>query len=262
MPTYALLGYPLSHSFSKRYFTEKFERLELGTTHQYLNFELDDINQIRKKLEEYGDIVGFNVTIPYKQAIIPFLSAIDPVAERIGAVNTVRVRSGHLEGFNTDYSGFRDDLLATIQAYNWQYALDRQSALILGTGGGSLAVAEALRELGTAFTFVSRQPQDGQLSYTQLTPEVMAAHRLIVNTTPLGMHPRIDMAPAIPYHLLTPDHFCYDLVYNPAETTFMRRASTGGIPSVYGTSLRVAGVANGLGMLHRQAEAAWRIWNE
>lgn len=250
MPTYALLGYPLSHSFSRGYFTEKFRELGLSDTHEYVNFELPEIKQFRKKLEEYSEMSGVNVTIPYKQAVIPYLDALDPVAETIGAVNTIRIEDGHLIGYNTDYIGFRDDLLNEMQQQGWNEELKGNSALILGTGGASLAVKAALESLGVNCTYVSRTPEAGQLSYDQVDAEVMSHHHLIINTTPLGMSPRVEAAPDIPYALLTPAHFCYDLIYNPAETSFLRQARDAG-----------AGAANGLGMLHKQAEAGWAIWN-
>ncbi len=249
MPTYALLGYPLSHSFSRGYFTEKFRELGLADTHAYVNFELSDIKQFKKKLEEYADLAGCNVTIPYKKAVIPYLDALDPVAARIGAVNTIRVEAGRLIGYNTDYLGFRADLLAEMRQQGWNEELAGNSALILGTGGASLGIEAALTSLGVYCTFVSRRPTPGQLSYGAIDAEVIDRHHLIVNTTPLGMSPRVDAAPDLPYSLLTPAHFCYDLIYNPPETTFLRQARGAG-----------AGAANGLGMLHKQAEAAWDIW--
>ncbi len=248
MATFGLIGYPLSHSFSQGYFTEKFRRLGLSDTHKYLNFELVGVNQFKKILDEYPDLLGCNVTIPHKRAIIAVLDELDPVAERIGAVNTILVRGGRTYGYNTDYLGFRDDLVERM-AERGVSLTEGRAALILGTGGASLAVAEALRSLGVPYTFVSREPAVGQLSYAAVTAEVLATHTILVNTTPLGMYPRVDAAPDIDYNLLGPAHFCYDLIYNPAETTFMRRARGAG-----------AQAANGLGMLHQQAEASWAIW--
>ncbi|WP_420460635.1 shikimate dehydrogenase family protein [Neolewinella sp.] len=248
MATFGLIGYPLSHSFSRGYFTEKFQQLGLDDTHKYLNFELTNINQFKKILDEYSDLVGCNVTIPHKRAIMAVLDEVDPVAERIGAVNTILVRDRRTYGYNTDYLGFRDDLVHRMAEQGFSFARGR-AALILGTGGASLAVAEAFRSLGVPYTFVSRKPAVGQLSYGAVTAEVLATHTLLVNTTPLGMYPRVDAAPDINYELLGPAHFCYDLIYNPAETTFMQRARGAG-----------AQAANGLGMLHQQAEASWAIW--
>ena len=248
MLIYGLIGYPLSHSFSRRYFTDKFERLGLSDSHLYLNFELERVDHFQKILDEYNGLSGCNVTIPHKQAIMGTLDELDAVAERIGAVNTIRVRDGRTRGYNTDYVGFRDDLLE--QMKDQQFSLPEGAiGLILGTGGASLAVAEAFRSLGLDFTFVSRTPSPGQLAYAEVTAEVLAGGAVLVNTTPLGMYPRIETAPDIDYKLLGPAHFCYDLTYNPAETTFMRSARGAG-----------AQAANGLGMLHKQAEASWAIW--
>lgn len=250
MPTYALLGYPLSHSFSRRHFTEKFAEAGISATHHYVNFELSNINQLKEKLDEYSDLKGFNVTIPYKRAILPFLDDVDPVAARIGAVNTVAINNGRLIGYNTDYIGFRDDLLLQSGKQGRHDSFAGQSALVLGTGGASLGVREALNQLSIPFLLVSRSSALGQITYADITPAIVASHQLIVNTTPLGTFPDTDTFPAIPYHLLTADHFCYDLVYNPPVTAFMHKA--------LGAN---AGAANGLGMLYGQAEAGWRIWN-
>ena len=250
MPTYGLIGYPLSHSFSRGYFTEKFRALGMADTHRYLNFELPSLEGVEKLPARYPDLVGCNVTIPHKRAIVARLDALDPVAARIGAVNTIRFSDGRATGFNTDYVGFRDDLLRGLGAAGRSTDLKGTSALILGTGGASLAVREVLRDLGVTTTYVSRQPAEGVLTYTALDPRTIQNYPLIVNTTPLGMHPAVDAAPAIPYAALTAEHFCYDLIYNPTETRFMREARGAG-----------AGAMNGLGMLHRQAEASWEIWN-
>ena len=221
----------------------------LSDTHHYLNFELIDIAQFGEKLDEYPSLAGCNVTIPYKRAIVQLLDSVDPVAERIGAVNTVSIQGGKTKGYNTDYIGFRDDLLEQMEKQGRTLS-PTAGALILGTGGASLGVAEALQSLGVMFTHVSRKPSAGELSYQDLSPDLLDRYRLIVNTTPLGMYPRIDAAPGLNYSALTPQHFCYDLTYNPAETRFMQLARQAG-----------AGAANGLGMLHKQAEAAWAIWN-
>ena len=248
MPTYGLIGYPLSHSFSRGYFTDKFEHLGLSDTHRYLNFELEQVDHFQKILDEYDDLTGCNVTIPHKQAIMGTLDELDAVAERIGAVNTVRVRDGRTRGYNTDYVGFRDDLLERMKEQDFSLP-EGAIGLILGTGGASLAVAETFRSLGLDCTFVSRTPSKGQLAYREVDAEVLAGGAVLVNTTPLGMYPRTEAAPDLNYNLLGPTHFCYDLTYNPAETTFMRRARGAG-----------AQAANGLGMLHKQAEASWAIW--
>ncbi|CAH1000082.1 Shikimate dehydrogenase (NADP(+)) [Neolewinella maritima] len=248
MPTYALLGYPLTHSFSRTYFTKKFASLGLADTHRYVNFELQSVNQLEEKLDEYNDVAGFNVTIPHKRAILSLLDAIDPIAASIGAVNTVIVHDGRLTGYNTDYLGFRDDLLEQLAARGRNLPTESK-ALILGTGGASLAVAAALDDLGIEHSFVSRSAGANRLTYDALSGEVLQQCRLLVNTTPLGMYPNVSAAPYLDYGALTAEHFCYDLTYNPPETAFMRRARAAG-----------AGAANGQGMLVKQAEAAWKIW--
>ena len=250
MPTYALLGYPLSHSFSRKYFTDKFARMGLSATHRYLNFELSEIGDFAEQRIAYPDLKGCNVTIPYKQAVIPFLDSIDPVAERIGAVNTITFTDGKTRGYNTDFIGFRDDLLAQLSVRGRNTDLRGQAALILGTGGASRAVREALLDLGIRPQLVSRRRGPDVITYADLDCELLNAYALIINTTPLGTYPNTGSAPPLPYSCLSDRHFCYDLVYNPANTEFMQRAGAQG-----------AETANGLGMLHLQAEASWNIWN-
>ncbi len=264
--TFGLIGYPLSHSFSKGYFTRKFSDLGLAGSHQYLNFPMEDIKGFCDLRELYPDLRGVNVTLPHKKAVMPLLDTIDPAAARIGAVNCIRFDdAGNTTGFNTDYLGFRDDFLSHLRRKDWtaqafglptnddllETFLETSNALILGTGGASLAVREALRNLGIEATFVSRTPAEGQYAYTDLSREVIADNLFIINTTPLGMSPNIDTAPSIPYELLSKAHFCYDLVYNPAETAFLKKAKNNG-----------AVTGNGLGMLERQAEAGWAIWQQ
>jgi shikimate dehydrogenase len=247
---YGLIGYPLGHSFSQRHFTEKFEREGL-VHHDYLNFPIDDIRKIEDVLRQNPDIEGFNVTIPYKEQIIPYLNVLDVDAEKIGAVNTVKVlrKNGNilLKGFNTDAYGF----MASLQEW---YASSRtpfpKQALILGTGGASKAVEFALRQLSITPHFISRSDNKNvYATYGQLTVQDMATHLLLVNTTPLGMYPSVDTCPDIPYSYLSGKHFLYDLVYNPAQTLFMKRGKTQG-----------ATVCNGARMLLLQAEKAWEIW--
>lgn len=247
MKLYGLIGFPLGHSFSAKFFTEKFSRE--GIDAQYRNFELDDIGDLMEMLAEQPDLQGFNVTTPYKQAIIPYLTALSPQAREIGAVNTVSITydsSGtitSLTGHNTDAPAFARTIAPMLPP-------EPVSALVLGTGGASRAVVHALAELGVSCTLVSRTPAQGVLTYADLTPEVIAANRVIVNTTPLGMEPETDACPLIPYEALTPAHVCYDLIYNPAETLFLKKAAARG-----------AATRNGLGMLHLQALLAWQIWN-
>ncbi len=242
---YGLIGFPLTHSFSKQFFNDKFAAE--GIDAEYVNFELPDIGDLMEVFAENPRLAGLNVTIPYKEQVMPYLDTLDPEAEETGAVNVIKItRSGrdnlHLKGYNTDVEGFRDSIRPLVG--------DRTKALILGTGGASKAVAQAFRTLGIEYQFVSRSAREGVITYADLTPAVMADHRIIVNTTPLGMYPHVDEYPDIPYAQLTPGHLCYDLLYNPDVTTFMRKAQEAG-----------AEVKNGLEMLLLQAFASWRVWN-
>ncbi len=242
--TYGLIGRTLGHSFSQAYFTEKFARESIDAC--YLNFELSDIGVLYDVIAAHPGLRGFNVTIPYKQDIIPMLDTVDTAAAAIGAVNTVRVEpDGSLSGFNTDAPGFAASLHGLLGD-----AAVPPRGLVLGTGGASLAVVAALRGMGCEPVCVSRTPQSGQLSYGDVTADVIKACGVIVNATPLGTWPRVDEAPALPYDALAPGHFCMDLVYNPDPTLFMRLCAARG-----------AAVRSGLDMLHRQAEGSWRIWN-
>ena len=234
-----LIGKSLSHSFSKNYFEEKFHREQISDV-SYSLFELADIEHLTDFIRQHPDLVGFNVTIPYKQAIIPYLDELSEEAEAVHAVNAVLIkRIGNqisTKGFNTDIFGF-------------QKSLERMSlpnrALVLGTGGAAAAVTYVLEQQGCACTAVSRNPERG-LPYSALTPDIIAHHKLIVNCTPLGTYPNINEKPDIPYEGISGEHFLYDLVYNPSETAFLREGS-----------LRGAKTMNGMVMLHAQAEAAW-----
>lgn len=243
---YGLLGFPLGHSFSRNFFSEKFRSENICA--EYLNFEIPDIGDFVEILAEYPDLAGLNVTIPYKRQIIPYLDDLDPVAKKIGAVNVVKINYSPdgeplLKGYNSDVIGFHDSLVPLLGD-------ERGKALILGTGGASRAVAEAFSQLGMEFTFVSRKAAEGVLTYEDLTPEILDSHHVIVNTTPLGMYPHVDSCPPIPYTLLSDAFLCYDLVYNPEVTLFMKKAAESG-----------ARVKNGREMLILQAEASWQIWN-
>ena len=247
---YGLIGYPLSHSFSQRYFTEKFAN-EGYQGYSYRNFPLENIGELNQLLEQQRYLCGFNVTIPYKEQIIPFIDEMDTVAEKTGAVNTVQIiRNGYeiyLKGYNTDVYGFSRSL------EEWFTALDAElprQALVLGTGGASKAVVYALRCLNIAAHLVSRR-EGGDIyrTYNYLTDTDMAAHSLIINTTPLGMFPNTGECPVIPYMYVTKNHYLYDLVYNPEETLFMRKSREKG-----------AFVHNGERMLHLQADKAWELW--
>lgn len=249
MDTYGLIGFPLKHSFSAKFFAEKFHRE--GIDAEYLNFEIEDIHEIRRVILFHQHMKGLNVTIPYKEKVLPFLHDISPEAEKIGAVNAIKVdrKPGdmyfyRLTGYNTDYIGFRDSLSPLLNP-----AVHRK-ALILGTGGASKAVAQALQDLNIDWQYVSRTPQGNRLTYDMLTPEIMSTHQLIVNASPVGTFPHSDVCPDIPYQLLTADHLLYDLVYNPEETLFLKKGKAQGTVT-----------KNGREMLEIQAAAAWEIWN-
>lgn len=243
-----LIGYPLGHSFSEKYFTDKFRAA--GIRESYRLFELKQLYMLDSLITEYPDLRGLNVTIPYKKRVIPMLDAVSEEAARIGAVNIIKIKrdalGSHLTGYNTDCIGFRNTLTS-------EYMSGVTQALILGTGGASMAVEYALETIGIKSIKVSRNPDrlNGELGYDELNQQIIYDHRLIVNTTPLGMFPDVDSYPPIPYGMLGRNHLCYDLVYNPEYTEFMRRSAE------YG-----ARVKNGLEMLYRQADAALEIWNE
>lgn len=248
MKTFGLIGFPLGHSFSKGYFTDKFEALGLSETHRYEKFELEHIEFYPALLQSQRPFIkGFNVTIPHKQNIIPFLDAVDEAALKIGAVNTVKIMAdGSTKGYNTDYWGFR----WTLEKWNAFQEIAPKKALVLGKGGAAKAIITALEDLGLTVQLVSRKKEDDTITYEELTTEVMADHLFIVNTTPLGMHPNVDTCPAIPYELLSNKHLLYDIVYNPLETLFLKKGLEHGAKAVH----------FGLEMLHGQAEKAWEIW--
>lgn len=239
MRRFGLIGKSLSHSFSKGYFTEKFEKLQIEA--EYVNCELADISEFESLATE--DFDGWNVTIPYKEAILPFLDELSQDAQAIGAVNTISKSDGKLIGHNTDHIGFEKSLLPCLEPSDTK-------ALIFGTGGASKAVAYAFKRRGIHFAFVSRDPQSGQLSYDQLSSAMFNNVQILVNTTPIGMHP--NEADFLPFHtdLIQEHHFAIDLIYNPAETVFLKVAQSAGARAI-----------NGLNMLHWQAEEAWKIWN-
>jgi shikimate dehydrogenase len=243
MKIYGIIGRPLGHSFSKRYFEEKFSLQGLAD-HRYLNFPLENIAELSAVLAEYPDLRGFNVTIPYKKEIIPLLDAVSPEAEAIGAVNCVKVAGGKLLGYNTDAAGFAAGLAKLI-------GTERPRALVLGTGGASLAVRYVLDGAGIEYTQVSRTKSAGTMTYDELTPKIIEKHILIINTTPLGTWPDVDKKPLLPYGALTPEHFLYDLVYNPPVTAFLAEGVRRG-----------AATLNGEEMLTVQAEESWKIWDE
>ena len=242
MKLFGLIGYPLSHSFSAGYFNKKFQNLAL-TDHEYRNFEIENIGQV-KDILKLDHLAGINITIPYKTDILDYTNYLSPEVKAIGAANTLRILNGRIEAFNTDYLGFKNSLEGL--------PFDRKlKALILGTGGSSKAVAYALEEEKIEYDTVSRHPNNTQINYQSLVKSGLEPYSLIVNTTPLGMHPKIDDSPTIPYDEITSNHFCYDIVYNPEKTKFLEKAEKGN-----------AGIKNGLEMLILQAEASWTIWSE
>lgn len=248
MRKFGLIGFPLSHSFSKKYFSDKFEKEAIADS-SYELYPLASITEFPKLIASQHDIAGLNVTIPYKEQVIPYLDELDEKAEDIGAVNTITIKDGKLKGYNTDYYGFKNSLLQWVGANPLP-----EKALVLGTGGASKAVKATLEDLGINYQFVSRSPEAGQLSYEDLNTsphQHLANSTLIINTTPLGTYPNTDQLPDLPYEQLTPDHYLFDLVYNPLITAFMQK----GIDAK-------CWVKNGLEMLHGQAEKAWEIWND
>ncbi|MFN7115331.1 MAG: shikimate dehydrogenase family protein [Saprospiraceae bacterium] len=240
---YGLIGYPLSHSFSKRYFTEKFEN-EGITDCFYELFPLEKIELLLSTIKSCPNLSGLNVTIPYKESVIGYLNLLDEGARRIGAVNCIKIERGFLLGYNTDAYGFERALLEFLQAHQAQ----PQQALVLGTGGAAKAVHFVLSKLQLRYTTVSREPGKGDLTYEALTS--LEAYPLIINTTPLGMAPNYESYPDIPYHCLSEQHLLYDLVYNPEQTLFLQKGAQQG-----------AATQNGLSMLYYQAEKAWEIWS-
>lgn len=249
MRVFGLIGFPLGHSFSKKYFAAKFAA-EGITDAAYELFPLESVGRFPELLRSQPNLRGLNVTIPYKEQIIPYLNRLDSAAQRIGAVNVVRVAAdGSTTGHNSDYFGFKTTLENRLQEY---YPLNRPNlrALILGTGGASKAVRVALEDMGMGHTYVSRRPGRNVLGYDDLTEKTVADNLLIINTTPLGMHPDTDVFPPLPYEWLTPAHLLYDLVYNPEETVFLKRGAAQGAKTL-----------GGLPMLHAQAEKSWEIWN-
>ena len=242
---YGLIGRNISYSFSRSYFTEKFKVLGLDD-HRYVNFDLDRIQDMETAvLPRLNEIGGLNVTIPYKEEVMRYLHELDPEAESIGAVNTIKVSAeGRLKGFNTDAFGFESSLSRSLEEQH-------RGALILGTGGASKAVAYVLGKLGIRYRFVSRAAsRSDSLNYADLSEEVMADHKLIVNCTPLGTYPDTEKKPDLPYELIGASHLLFDLIYNPEKTSFLIEGERRG-----------AKILNGREMLERQADRAWEIWN-
>lgn len=244
MKIYGLIGYPLGHSFSKKYFTEKFAEMGIADTHAYELFELPDIQGFPQLIASQPGLSGLNVTIPHKQAVMPFLDGLDASATKVGAVNVIKLgEGGKLIGYNSDYYGFKTSLEGFLPAGK------SLKALVLGNGGAAKAVVAALNDLSIPYKVVSRSKLADVLSYEDLPAEI-GNYQLIINSSPVGTYPKSDECPEIPYKLLTAEHYLYDLVYNPVQTLFLQKGEEQG-----------AQTHNGLKMLHLQAEKAWEIWN-
>ena len=247
MRTFGLIGYPLTHSFSQKYFSEKFKKENILHC-RYLNFPIENIEKLNEIVENHEDLIGLNVTIPYKELVKPLLSRVDETADAIGAINTIKIvrdeKSIRLLGFNTDAHGFYYALKPFLKD-------NHKQALVLGTGGSSKAIAYVLTKLDIQFHYVSRNPRDkNHLSYNQLNKDVVEKAQLIINTSPVGMFPNINNCPDIPYDYLTGNHLLFDLIYNPEQTLFLKKGQD-----------KKAQTINGLSMLYLQAEKSWEIWN-
>jgi shikimate dehydrogenase len=252
MKQLGLLGFPLGHSFSKKYFTQKFDNQGLSDQWSYELFSIDSIQKLPEILRGgKNKIVGLNVTIPYKTAVIPFLDAVDPTVATVGAINCIKIvwkkDKPYLTGYNTDVIGFEKSLLNVLG----RHVPEGLQGLILGTGGAGKAVAFTLTKLGIPFKYVSRTSGEDILTYDELNKNIMHSHRLIINSTPLGMAPNTEGVPPLPFKLIDNQHFILDLIYNPEKTKLMELAEERG-----------AKVANGMEMLIEQAEQGWRIWQE
>lgn len=247
MNVYGLIGYPLEHSFSPGYFSEKFQKEKIRDC-RYELFPLKDVKDLPYLLLQNPDIKGLNVTIPYKRAIIPLLNTIDGIAEQIGAVNTLKIRKKNkdffIKGYNTDQFGFKKSLGPLLEKHH-------QKALILGDGGAAKAVQYVLGLKNIAFTTISRSPGPNKIQYEVLTPGMTREHTLIINTTPLGNYPNTGQCPPLNYQFIGPRHLLFDLIYNPSETLFLKKGKA-----------QKAKTKNGLEMLKLQAESSWKIWNE
>lgn len=243
MKQFGLIGFPLGHSFSKKYFTEKFAK-EGITDCQYDTYPIESIELLPGLVKSIDNLCGLNVTIPYKEKVLRYLSGKSEVVEQTGACNCIRVQQGKLYGHNTDVIGFRRSLESSFPDLP-------DTALILGTGGAAKAVEYVLRQLKISYRNVSRKPSVNNLSYEQVNTDLLSKTKLIINTTPLGMQPHITEAPPIPYETIGKDHCLFDLIYNPAETLFLRKGLVQG-----------ARIKNGLDMLIIQAEESWKIWND
>jgi shikimate dehydrogenase len=243
MRQFGLLGYPLTHSFSQKYFTDKFRDLGLVDA-QYHNFSLPNIIALREILDHSEDLEGFNITIPYKKAVMEFLDDATSTVKELGACNCVKISNGKLKGYNTDVVGFEQTLQPFLKPHH-------QKALVLGSGGASAAVEWVLRKLKIEYKSVSRTASVNAVDYAAINQEIMESYSLVINTTPLGMYPKIEDCPQLPYQFINNQHHLFDLVYNPEETLFLSKGKAQG-----------ATIQNGFEMLILQAEESWRIWNE
>lgn len=241
---FGLVGRDISYSFSRGYFADKFKTENLP--YSYVNFDLESIDELKEIIKTTTDLKGLNVTIPYKETVIPLLDNLNKRAKNIGAVNTIKItKSKKLVGYNTDYYGFKNSLKPHLKKHHKQ-------ALILGTGGASKAIAYALKKLKIKYDYVSRSKKEGvKFLYTDLTPEIIASYTIIINCTPIGTFPKVNDCPDIPYDAITKQHILYDLIYNPEETKFLNCGALKGALTI-----------NGLKMLKLQAEKSWKIWNK
>ena len=245
MKKFGLIGFPLSHSFSKKYFTDKFQELGISDTHQYDLFEIENIDELKNIVKNTDSLTGLNVTIPHKLNVIPFLNEIDSAAERIGAVNVIKVSENkNLKGYNSDYFGFRkslEEFLGNSKGIK---------ALVLGNGGAAKAICVALEDMGIEYKLVSRRASENTINYRKAN-ELLTEYKLIINCTPLGTYPNIASFPDLDYENIGQGYFCFDLVYNPSETKFLQKSKDNGAKTI-----------NGYDMLVYQAEKSWEIWNE
>ena len=239
---FGLVGKNISYSFSKGYFTQKFKDLGLDH-HSYENCDLAAIEDFQDLIQLNKDLIGLNVTIPYKEVVIPYLDELNPKAEKIGAVNTIKFTKKGLKGFNTDIYGFKKSIKPFLKKHH-------KKALILGTGGASKAVAFVFDEIGIKFKYVSRNPEKSQLGYTDLNEKLFKEYTIMVNCTPQGTFPNITDKPNIPYQFIAKKHLLFDLIYNPEKTAFLLEGEKRGVS-----------ICNGLRMLELQAEKSWEIWN-
>jgi shikimate dehydrogenase len=245
MKKLGLLGKNIGYSFSRNYFTGKFKNEGLANDFIYENYDIDSIEKFSEILKNTPDLIGLNVTIPYKEAVIPFLDELSEEAKQIGAVNTIKVaKNGKLIGNNTDYYGFMESLKPLLKNHH-------KKALILGTGGAAKAVAFSLKKMNIESVFVSREAKENTISYQNLNTQTFNLYQIIINCTPLGTSPKTELSPDIPYEGFTPNHIAYDLIYNPEKTAFLKKAESKG-----------AVIKNGYEMLVLQAEKAWKIWNK